>query len=123
VGTDSVLLIPHDAGESQWSRESARLLERAPRAALLWDSPEEARSLLGRPDLQELMAKIAVLGPEGSGTPSVWELAWEPSMSPDELERKRWKSLGQELGRSIARFLKTGKEPASGWTTSLGIGN
>jgi len=123
VGTDSVLLIPHDAGESQWSRETARLLERAPHSALLWDSPEEARTLLARPDLQGLMAKIAVLGPEGSGVSSVWELAWEPSMPPNEAELKRWKMLGQELGQSIAQFLKTGKEPASGWATSLAIKN
>jgi hypothetical protein len=121
VGTDSVILVPHDVGESQWAREAARLLERSPKAALLWDTPEEARSLLARPDLQELWRKIPVLGPQGSGTPSAWALAWEPSPAPEEYERKRWRELGARLGRSIAAFLKTGKEPAAGWTGELAI--
>ncbi len=123
IGADSVIVIPHDVGEAGWSREAARLQSRGTRSALLWDSPEEARSLLARPDLQSLWARIPVLGPEGAGTHPMWVLPWEPSPSPEEHEVAQWHALGEEMGAKVAVWLHRKTVPEGGWATSILIRN
>lgn len=91
---DSLVLIPHDGGETTWNREATRLLVVRPASILLWHGVDQARSLLARQDLDSLLATAKVLGPEGSGSAHGWAPVWEPSQAPDSLEIARWAHLG-----------------------------
>jgi hypothetical protein len=118
---DSLVLIPHDAGEQDWSREVERLWTRRPRSVLLWNSPEEARSLMRHPDLRRLWKKVSVLGPLGSGTREAWGPVWDPSLSPDSLELAHWQALGRRVGRMVLGA-EQGRRPArQEWEVPLEI--
>jgi hypothetical protein len=101
-GLDSVTLIPHDGGETQWNREATRLIVVKPASILLWHGLDQARSLLARPDMDSLRLQARMLGPNGSGTKESWGPVWEPSSQPDAAELAFW----QEMGRQAAQRLR-----------------
>lgn len=100
---DSLVLIPHDGGETTWNREATRLLVTRPASVLLWHGPDQARSLLARQDLDSLLATAKVLGPEGSGSPQVWGPVWEPSHTPADREIAGWRRLGADAAKRLVQ--------------------
>lgn len=98
---DSLILIPHDGGETTWNREATRLLVTRPASVLLWHGLDQARSLMARQDLDSLLTTVKVLGPDGSGTRQVWGPVWEPSQIPAEQELAGWKRFGAYAAKRL----------------------
>jgi len=98
---DSLLLIPHDGGETVWMREMARVLRDNPPSLILWQPAWQARTFLDRPDIAPILPKLKILAPEGAGLASGFGMVWEPTPEPDSSEVRRWELLGLELSRRI----------------------
>lgn len=98
---DSLVLVPHDGGETVWMREAARVLRDAPSSLILWQPAWQARTFLARPDLAAVLPRLSILAAEDSGRSQGFGMVWEPSPDPDGAETGRWEALGQELSRRI----------------------
>lgn len=111
LALDSVHLIPHDGGETQWNREATRLLVVKPASVVLWHGLEQARSLLARPDLDSVWRQAKVLGPVGAGASQSWGPLWEPSATPNPAELAFWQEAGRQAAVRMRKAIANPKQP------------